>query len=147
MSYFLLSSEKPQQTVQPWRRGSSVSSHYQSHRGSKSQACRTMQNQFLLSPFNPFIATVSVEMWLKESCSYSPFLCPFPRIIRFYKVWDNTLKLRHVPKGPPRVLRSGQTDSRQPKRGHLALPYTGLGTRHTLSKSQHDTDLLTNISW
>lgn len=51
-------------------------------------------------PFNPFIATEGVEMWLKESCSYPIFLCPFPRLIRFYKVWDSALKLRHFQKAP-----------------------------------------------
>lgn len=123
----------------PFSHGSSVSSHYQSHRGS-------MQNQLLLSHFNPFIATISVEMWLKESNSYPLF--PFPDVIRFYKVWDSALKLRHFPEAPRGSWGlDRQIDNRRPIQGHLALPYTGLGTRHPLSKSQHGTDLLTNLTW
>lgn len=65
-SYCFFCFEKSWRTFQPC--SSSVSSHYQPHRGSQSQA--TGQYQFLLSPFNPFIATISVEMWL--------FLTQFP---------------------------------------------------------------------
>lgn len=69
-----------------------------------------MQNQFLLSPFNPFIATISVKMWRKKSRSYPLFLCPFPRLIRLYKVRDSALKLRRFPEAP---RGSGEADWQQ----------------------------------